>query len=174
VDPITLTTVGTGMLAGLLAGTGHADLLRPRVSPGTVRRCAIGATAATVALGVTGPAVAAPHDPGTTPTPTATAPAAPETNWDVTDHRPVDTTRPATRQPDRAPTAPRTPRRTPRRAGGGAWHVQPGDTLSGIAATRRTTVRALVAANADRHPSLATDPDLIRVGWTLRIPGGTR
>jgi nucleoid-associated protein YgaU len=49
------------------------------------------------------------------------------------------------------------------------YKVERGDTLTGIVAkTRdfgRTTVRQIVAAN----PRI-TDPDLIKVGWTLRIP----
>lgn len=44
--------------------------------------------------------------------------------------------------------------------------VQPGDTLSGVAARLGTTVRALVDANG------IGDPDRIQAGRTLRLPGG--
>lgn len=49
--------------------------------------------------------------------------------------------------------------------------VQPGDTLSEIAAEHSTTISELVALNNERYPSLATNPSLIRVGWELRLPG---
>ena len=52
------------------------------------------------------------------------------------------------------------------------YTVQPGDTLAGIAARHGTTVQAMVDANADTYPSLATNPGLINVGWVLTIPGG--
>ncbi len=48
--------------------------------------------------------------------------------------------------------------------------VQPGDTLSKIAAEYDTTVAELVALNRDRYPSLAANPSLIRIGWELRLP----
>ncbi len=52
------------------------------------------------------------------------------------------------------------------------YTVRPGDTLAGIAARHGTTVQAMVDANADTYPSLATNPGLINVGWGLTIPGG--
>src|SRR5690606_29215140 len=45
--------------------------------------------------------------------------------------------------------------------------VQPGDTLGLIAARFRTTVPALAQANG------IANPNLIRVGQTLRLPGGS-
>jgi hypothetical protein len=49
------------------------------------------------------------------------------------------------------------------------YQVVAGDTLSALAARFGTSVHQLVAWNQDRHPSLATNPDLIRVGWILRV-----
>ena len=54
----------------------------------------------------------------------------------------------------------------------GAYTVQSGDTLAGIAARHGTTVQAMVDANKDTYPSLDTNPGLINVGWVLVIPGG--
>ena len=54
----------------------------------------------------------------------------------------------------------------------GTHTVQPGDTLAGIAARYGTTVQAMVDANADTYPSLATNPGLINVGWVLTSPRG--
>lgn len=48
---------------------------------------------------------------------------------------------------------------------GGAYTVQPGDTLSSIATRHRTTVEALVAANG------IADADQIEVGQRLRVVG---
>ena len=61
-------------------------------------------------------------------------------------------------------------RRVPRltaatRTGTGTWWVAAGETL-----TSGTTVERLVRLNADRHPSLATNPDLILAGWHLVVP----
>ena len=58
------------------------------------------------------------------------------------------------------------------RGGGEATYtVRPGDTLAGIAARYGTTVSELVALNRDRYSSLADRPDVIEVGWVLRVPG---
>ncbi len=48
-----------------------------------------------------------------------------------------------------------------------SYTIRSGDTLSGIAARYRTTVSALAAANGIRNPNL------IRAGATLRIPGAS-
>ncbi len=50
----------------------------------------------------------------------------------------------------------------------GSYAVQPGETLTSIAATRRTTVAQLIAANPD-----LVDPNTIYVGQNLVIPGGS-
>jgi hypothetical protein len=55
-------------------------------------------------------------------------------------------------------------------SGGQTYVVQPGDSLSGIAARFGVSSQALIAANKDRYPSLATDPGLLQAGWELRIP----
>ena len=56
--------------------------------------------------------------------------------------------------------------------GSGTYTVQPGDTLARIAKDHGTTVETLVNLNKDRYPSLADNPGLIEVGWTLQLPGG--
>jgi len=48
--------------------------------------------------------------------------------------------------------------------------VQPGDSLAKIASRYGIPYQALIAANRDAYPSLATNPGLIQVGWKLVIP----
>jgi uncharacterized protein YkwD len=55
---------------------------------------------------------------------------------------------------------------------GTTYTVQPGDSLSEIAAEHGTTVTELVRLNADRYPSLKSNPGLIEPGWVLVMPGG--
>ena len=50
------------------------------------------------------------------------------------------------------------------------YTVQPGDTLSQIAARYHVTIEQLIALNADRYPTLARDPSTIKPGWQLRVP----
>ncbi|MGC8946358.1 MAG: CAP domain-containing protein [Anaerolineae bacterium] len=50
------------------------------------------------------------------------------------------------------------------------YTVRPGDSLSKIAAKYSTTVQELVRFNADRYPSLKTNPGLIEPGWVLMLP----
>lgn len=54
--------------------------------------------------------------------------------------------------------------------GGNTYTVQRGDSLSKIAAEHGTTVQELVRLNADRYPSLKTNPGLIEPGWVLVLP----
>ncbi|MEO7332302.1 MAG: LysM peptidoglycan-binding domain-containing protein, partial [Gemmatimonadales bacterium] len=54
---------------------------------------------------------------------------------------------------------------------GTSYTVRPGDTLSSIARTWGTTVPQLQAWNADRYPSLATDPGTLLAGWVLLVSG---
>lgn len=63
----------------------------------------------------------------------------------------------------RAPGAHREPASTVR--------VTRGASLWKIARSAGCTVDALVAANVDRYPSLATRPDALKVNWLLRLPG---
>jgi len=56
--------------------------------------------------------------------------------------------------------------------GSGTYTVQRGDTLARIAKDHGTTVETLVDLNEDSYPSLADNPGLIEVGWTLQLPGG--
>jgi LysM repeat protein len=51
--------------------------------------------------------------------------------------------------------------------------VRAGDNLSRIAKRLGVSVDALVQANVERFPSLATNRNAIRVGWTLTAPGGS-
>jgi peptidoglycan/xylan/chitin deacetylase (PgdA/CDA1 family)/LysM repeat protein len=56
------------------------------------------------------------------------------------------------------------------------YTVQGGDTLFSIARAWATTVAQLQAWNAERYPSLATDPDTLEAGWVLVVaaaPGAT-
>lgn len=52
--------------------------------------------------------------------------------------------------------------------GQGSHTIQPGESLTSIAAMQRTTVQQLIAANPD-----IVDPNLIFVGESLNMPGGT-
>jgi uncharacterized protein YkwD len=49
--------------------------------------------------------------------------------------------------------------------------VQPGDTVSEIAARYSITIEQLIALNAEQYPALARDPSLLQIGWQLRVPG---
>ncbi|MDQ3879997.1 MAG: polysaccharide deacetylase family protein [Chloroflexota bacterium] len=49
--------------------------------------------------------------------------------------------------------------------------VQSGDTLSRIAARFGVTIEQLQAWNADRYPSLVSDPGSLGIGWTLLVTG---
>ena len=54
----------------------------------------------------------------------------------------------------------------------GATHVVVGgDTLFSIARAWNTTVAQLQAWNAERYPSLATNPDALEAGWVLIVSG---
>jgi peptidoglycan/xylan/chitin deacetylase (PgdA/CDA1 family) len=64
-----------------------------------------------------------------------------------------------------------TPRATSTPVTGTTHTVQSGETLAGIARAYRTTVEQLQAWNAERHPSLATDPNVIEPGWELLVSG---
>lgn len=118
---------------------------------------------------------------------TATVPAPDPSAWTTTDLRPTHAapaptaaaTAPTVRRAQRkatpaTPRAPRAPRVAQGKPVGGTWYVGPGDSLWSIARAHGTTVAALVAANVRRHPGLATNPDLIRDGWTIRIPKAVR
>ena len=53
----------------------------------------------------------------------------------------------------------------------GSYTVQPGDTLFSIATSFGVTVEQLQAWNAERYPSLASDPDTLQVGWVILVAG---
>lgn len=50
---------------------------------------------------------------------------------------------------------------------GSEYEVQPGDTLSGIGKRFGVSWKEIYEANQDK----IKDPDMIHVGWKLRIPG---
>lgn len=52
-----------------------------------------------------------------------------------------------------------------------SYTVQAGDTLFSIARTWGTTLAQLQAWNAQRYPSLASDPGTLQVGWVLIVAG---
>jgi uncharacterized protein YkwD len=54
------------------------------------------------------------------------------------------------------------------------YTVQPGDTLSKIAAASDATVEELVELNVEAYPSLESDPGAIEVGWKLKLPAGRK
>jgi predicted chitinase/LysM repeat protein len=56
---------------------------------------------------------------------------------------------------------------SPPAAGSGTYSVRPGDTLSGIASRYNTSVSTLASLNG------ISNPNLIYVGQTLRLPGGS-
>ncbi len=49
--------------------------------------------------------------------------------------------------------------------------VQAGDSLSKIASRLGVSTQALIDANAAKYPSLASNPNSIKVGWQLNVPG---
>ena len=52
------------------------------------------------------------------------------------------------------------------------YTVRAGDSLSSIARAWGTTVQQLQAWNAERYPSLLTDPNALQVGWVLIVAQG--
>jgi peptidoglycan/xylan/chitin deacetylase (PgdA/CDA1 family) len=54
---------------------------------------------------------------------------------------------------------------------GTEYTVRAGDSLAAIARAYGTTTAQLQAWNADRHPSLATNPNVIEPGWVLIVSG---
>jgi len=56
----------------------------------------------------------------------------------------------------------------------GIYTVLPGDNLSTIAVRTGTTVAQLVALNQGSFPSLAHNPDVIEIGWKLRLTGAAQ
>jgi peptidoglycan/xylan/chitin deacetylase (PgdA/CDA1 family) len=70
-------------------------------------------------------------------------------------------------QPSESPSA--APTATP--VAGTEYTVRAGDSLGAIARAHGTTAAQLQAWNADRYPSLATNPNVIEPGWVLIVSG---
>jgi peptidoglycan/xylan/chitin deacetylase (PgdA/CDA1 family) len=75
----------------------------------------------------------------------------------------------ASGDPGGSPTASADPTGTPATAT--TYVVRAGDSLSSIARAFQTSARQLQAWNADRYPSLATNPGVIEPGWILIVSG---
>ena len=72
--------------------------------------------------------------------------------------------------PSGTPTAPTaTPSESP--VEGTVYTVRSGDSLAAIARSFGTTVEQLQAWNADRYPTLSTNPNVIEPGWELIVSG---
>jgi LysM repeat protein len=56
----------------------------------------------------------------------------------------------------------------------GIYTVLPGDNLSTIAVRTGTTIAQLVALNQGSFPSLTHNPDVIEIGWKLRLAGAAQ
>ena len=67
-----------------------------------------------------------------------------------------------------SPTPSAIPTATP---AGTEYAVRAGDTLAAIARSHGTTTGQLQAWNADRYPSLVTNPNVIEPGWVLIVSG---
>lgn len=96
------------------------------------------------------------------PSPTLT-PTAGEPTGGVFTPTPVPSSEEPTSSPTVSPTA------SP--LVGTTYSVRPGDTMSSIARAFGTTVAQLQAWNVQRYPSLATNPNVIQVGWVLVVSG---
>jgi peptidoglycan/xylan/chitin deacetylase (PgdA/CDA1 family)/LysM repeat protein len=86
---------------------------------------------------------------------------------------------PASQAPSDSPEssdAPRSPSAEPTPFGGTEHTVRGGESLTGIARLYGATLAQLQEWNADRHPSLSSDPGIIEPGWVLIValePGVT-
>lgn len=138
----TAALVLVGLLLGGCFGAGASATPTASVAPSVT---------AAPSTEPTAPPSSAPASPAESPGPTATATA---------------TTTPA-------PTAAPTPTADPFVA----YTVVAGDTLASIAARHATTWQSLLFWNLDMYPSLdpddpTYDPNLLRVGWVLRLQPG--
>ena len=120
-----------------------------------------GFATALVALLVLG---ACSSEPEATPSqsPATSAPTATPTSTPAGSSSAMPSESPST-APSEAPTA------TP--VTGTEYTVRAGDSLAAIARTYGTTTAQLQAWNADRYPSLATNPNVIEPGWVLVVSG---
>lgn len=53
------------------------------------------------------------------------------------------------------------------------YTIQPGDSLSKIASMFSTTTKNLQELNRSKYPTLATNPNLLQIGWQLIVPEPT-
>jgi peptidoglycan/xylan/chitin deacetylase (PgdA/CDA1 family) len=125
-----------------------------RIGPGPLVALCLVMAACGAPAASTGPSEAAPS---LTPSSEGSSPAPPASAGP-----------PASEAPTSAP--------TPLPPSGTTYIVRAGDTLAAIARAYATTVDQLRQWNAERHPSLETDPNVIEPGWELVVsvePGVT-
>jgi peptidoglycan/xylan/chitin deacetylase (PgdA/CDA1 family) len=125
-----------------------------RIGPGPLVALCLVMAACGAPAASTSPSEAAPS---LTPSSEASSPAPPASAGP-----------PASEAPTSAP--------TPLPPSGTTYIVRAGDTLAAIARAYATTVDQLRQWNAERHPSLETDPNVIEPGWELVVsvePGVT-
>lgn len=111
-------------------------------------------SASLTATSGSGSSVSAPESEVTTPptpTPTPTPQAVAETTTETTTESTTTTTETTS---------------------GATYSVQRGDSLARIARNNGTDVATLINLNGPTYPSLYTNPNLIYVGWVLRLSGG--
>lgn len=105
--------------------------------------------------------------PATSPSPSTAASAVPSAAASASASASASATASPTAHPSASAPAPA----APSQPAGTTYTVQRGDTLASIARAFGTTIAQLQAWNADRYPSLATNPNAIEPGWVLLVSG---
>jgi peptidoglycan/xylan/chitin deacetylase (PgdA/CDA1 family) len=107
-------------------------------------------------------------DAETTPSASASATAAPASGSAA----PTDTPGSSpSATPGESPSTGPSEAPSPTSVAGTEYTVRAGDSLAAIARAYGTTTAQLQAWNADRYPSLATNPNVIEPGWVLVVSG---
>jgi peptidoglycan/xylan/chitin deacetylase (PgdA/CDA1 family)/LysM repeat protein len=106
--------------------------------------------------------------PTTSPSPEPTATPVATPSPVATEPQPTPTEEPSP-TPESTPSPSPAPTSTP--TSGTFYTVRGGDTLFSIAGRFGTSVEQLQAWNAERYPSLATNPNLLEAGWVLVVAG---